>query len=322
MKTVITDRSLCVFPISETATEQQIYDYIVALRDTGVKMVEMDFRTVIKMSELPDGVKYIYRVSDPTFAELADAFDFDYVLITLNKIMKPMRFNAPLIAELSPELHVTPQLIRLLESYSMGKLGMVRLRGAFPLMDIAAVADLVRTMRMTAALPVDFCPTNASKTALDTAIKLTMAGADSVTLCTGETNRFAGTEEFLFTLMSVFETLPKEFDIGALCRASVIHKLIFRTDGEDMIMRVMQILDRDIAGLINADTGERVPMRVTLRENRYLQKEFLTALDRMMREQEMPKELREEISAALERFDADIYKKDMLKKHPDKGLLN
>ena len=61
MKTVITDNSLCTLPISDTAKPVHIYKYIEALGEMGVRYVELDFRTVMKMEQLPDNVQYIFR---------------------------------------------------------------------------------------------------------------------------------------------------------------------------------------------------------------------------------------------------------------------
>ena len=54
MKTVIIDNSLCTLPIAEGTSPELICRYIHALAETGVKYVELDFRTVMKMQELPD----------------------------------------------------------------------------------------------------------------------------------------------------------------------------------------------------------------------------------------------------------------------------
>ena len=105
MKTVLTDNSLCTLPIDEHARPQHIYRYIQALAETGVKYVELDFRTVMKMQELPDGVGYIFRLGDPMFAELTQAFDFNYVLVTIQDLKENINVGrTPVIIEF-PAIH-------------------------------------------------------------------------------------------------------------------------------------------------------------------------------------------------------------------------
>ncbi len=321
MKTVLTDRSLCEYTLAENAKEEHIFGYISALRDAGIRLVEMDVRTVIKMTELPDGVKYIYRITDPVFAEMAEAFDFDYVLLRINDLKKNIKLTAPAIVELSSEITPNPQLFRLIGSLTRGRLSMIRLRGAFPLLTREEVAAMVRNLRMTAAVAVDFLPER-SPASLDAAIKLSQAGADCISLCMGAHPSFVGVEEYMFTLMSVFDTLPQEFNMAALCRAAVLHKAIFANSGEDSITRIMRLLDRDIAGLVNVDTGERVRMHVSLRDNQYLRREFVSALEKMAREQDMPEELISEVTAALEHFDVRLHSEELLKNNKPKGLVN
>lgn len=93
MKTVIIDNSLCTLPIDEHASPEMISRYIRALAEAGVKYVELDFRTIMKMHELPECVGYIFRLGDPMFAELTQAFDFNYVLVTINDLKDPLHIG-------------------------------------------------------------------------------------------------------------------------------------------------------------------------------------------------------------------------------------
>ena len=72
MKTVIADNSLCANAIFDNAKREDIYNYIEMLAAAGVKYVELDFRTVMKMRELPRGVGYIFRLVDPMFMRLTE----------------------------------------------------------------------------------------------------------------------------------------------------------------------------------------------------------------------------------------------------------
>ena len=67
---------------------------------------------------------------------------------------------------------------------------------------------------------------NGKKTAVDCAVRFAFANADSLTLSMGSNGRFASFEDFVFTLMSVYDTIPSELNAGAMCRASIYNKYI------------------------------------------------------------------------------------------------
>ena len=321
MRTVITDRSLCSFTYVEKVDPSHIFSYISAARDAGVRYMELDFRTVMKMAELPDGVKYIFRVTDPVFADMADAFDFDYILLTLNDIKGKFDSPLPVICELPAGITVTPPLVRMINAQVGGKLSMIRLRGNFPLMSKDNMVRFVGGLRAVSTVPIDICPTNGKKTALDMALKLTAGGIDSLSMCIGATQNMVSMEEYVFTLMSVFNAIPKEFDISALCRAAVFHSTIFR-GSQDSITNIMRLLDRDISGLMNVDTGERVKMHVSLRDSQFLHHVFVSTLEKMAKEENIPEDVMQDMANAIRHYNVDIFNGDLLTKTYNSGLLN
>lgn len=323
MKTVITDNSLCTLPISESAKPQHIYKYIEALGEMGVRYVELDFRTVMKMEQLPDNVQYIFRLGNPMFAELTEVFDFSYVLLTIHDFTDRIKIHGiPAIMEFPAVQKLHPQLLQLAQSQLDTKIAMVRLRGSFPYMTPKDARSYIIGAKNAVPVPIDVCPMNKVKTALDAAIKFSMANVDSLTMCMGLSNNYASIEEYLFTLMSTHETLLKEFDMAALCKAAVFHKLVFGQHSVDSISHIMALLDRDIMSLRNADTGKRVPMRIALRETMVLRKDFVSALENFINNEEIPDDYAYDICEALKKFDAALYDTDILYRGFVKEPLN
>ena len=321
MKTVITDNSLCAFALSENADPKHIYNYISALGDAGVKYAEIDFRTVMKMSELPGNIGYVFRMVDPMFAELADVFDFSYILVTLNDMKKRIRTEQPVILEVQGLNTVSNKLLYLAQSQIDGKISEASIRGSFPIMPPQEAARYVYKIKNAVTVPINICPLNENRCALDSAIKLSMASVDSLTLCMGLTNKYASIEEYLFTLMAVHETLPKEFDMAAICRAAFYHRLIFRNTVGDSITNIMRLLDHDIHSLTNVDTGERVRLHMSLKDNQYMRRHFVSAIEKMAEEEGIPDDVFADICAAVKYFDKGIYNEELLYKEK-KGLLN
>lgn len=320
MKTVITDNSLCTLPIAETARPEFIFKYIAALGETGIKYVELDFRTIVRMNELPENVSYIFRLGNPMFSELADAFDFSYVLVTLPDLKQRLRINPPVIMEFPALQTLSNQLLGLAQSQLQGRISMVRLRGSYPLMSRQESSAFIRGAKNAVPVPIDICPMNKYKTALDSAMKFSLAGVDSITMCMGMPRSYASIEDYLFTLMTVHELLLKEISMTALCKAAVYHQLVFGENSGDSISAVMRLLDADIMGLRNVDTGRRVPLKVTLKDKAMLKKNFITALESFIDSEEIPEDFAYDIYDAIKRFDASLYNQELLY-NPHKGVL-
>ncbi len=313
MKTVITDNSLCTLPISEHAKSEHIYRYIEALGEMGIKYVELDFRTVMKMSELPENVGYIFRLGNPMFAELTEVFDFSYVLLTVHDFKEKIRVRGtPAIIEFPAVKQLSNQLVAVAQHQLETQIAMVRLRGSYSLMRKEEAGKYISGCKSAVPMPVDFCPMNKFKTALDTALKFSAARADSLTMCMGLPNNYASIEEFFFTLMSVHESLPEEYSISAMCKAAVYHQVVFGPGSADSISYIMSLLDNDILHLRNADTGKRVPMAVTLKNKMLLQRNFVSALENFIDSEEIPDDFAYDITEAIKRYDVSLINTDIM----------
>lgn len=322
MKTVLTDNSLCTLPIDEHARPQHIYRYIQALAETGVKYVELDFRTVMKMQELPDEVGYIFRLGDAMFAELTQAFDFNYVLVTIQDLKENINVGrTPVIIEF-PAIHgLSRQLIKLAQGQISAPISMTRVRGSYPLMSEGEVGEMVWRAKNAVTVPVDICPMNGKKTALDMAIKASRAGVDSLTMCMGRSKNYAALEDYVFTLMSVHDILPKEISLSAMCRAEMLHHLVFRSRAEDCITDMMRIIDHDIANLTNVDTGNRVKLHVSLKDKMMLRHTYVTALQKFAEEEDIPEDLMADMTDAINHFDFHQFDQEIMYDEKPK-LLN
>ncbi len=308
MKTVIIDNSLCTLPIAEGTSPNLICRYIQALAETGVKYVEVDFRTIMKMHELPDCVEYIFRLGDPMFAELTHAFDFRYVVVTMQDIKDAINIGStPVILEIPRLQGFSRKLQGLAQNFISGPISMVRVRSNFDFMTIEQARELVWRAKTNFTVPVDICPMDGKKTALDTALKVSNAGIDSMTLCMGKSRSYASLEDFLFALTMIFNSMPKEYSIPALCKAEAYHRLVFGLKSADRITEIMENIDYGINHLTNADTGDRVKMHVSLKDRMLLRRSYVTALQRFAEEEDIPEDIAQEIYAAIDHFDMSLF---------------
>lgn len=321
MKTVIVDNSLCANTLADNVSGETITGYIQYLAEAGVKYVELDFRTLMKINRLPEGIGYIFRLVDPMFMQLTEVFDFDYVLINFTDLRKKISSKVPLMLEL-PVMDALPgRAVRYANSLVDGEISCVRVCGSYDMFTAAEASAYVMRVKNDVPVPVDFCPRNDYKTAVDTAIKLMFAGADSLTLCTSSKGKYASFEDFVFSLLSVFDALPSDISAGNMCKASICSKYLFPNSTGDYVMSLMDCLDNDLRMLKNADTGENVHMRIRLKDTQFLHKAYISAVKKMMRKEDLSDDIVNELENAIGNSQTKVFDERILReKH--KGLLN
>lgn len=321
MKTTLTDNSLCVYPLCDGAEPELIYRYIVELRDTGVDYIELDFRTLIKLKKLPRGVKYIFRMVDPMFLPMTEFYEFSYIVLTYNDLKEKVATDVPVLFEIPYLKNSVGKALRFAESRVNGKISALRIRASFEYSEPSEITDVYKRLCAAAApLPVDICPLNEYKTALDAALKFTAADVSGLTLAAGLPTKYCSLEEYIFSLMSVFDGLPPQVNINSLGGVSVFRSRIFQT-GTPALPALLNIMDHDIRCMKNADTGESVDMRVKLKSTEFLNRGFVSALEKMADYENIPDDIFESISEAIKHYDGGIYNEELLRKKR-RGPLN
>lgn len=320
MKTVLTDNSLCAYPLRDNADPDLIYNYITALKDAGVKYIELDFRTLMKLRALPEGVKYIFRMVDPMFLRLTGFFDFSYIILTYSDLKYRIKTDVPVMFEAPLIKGNMCRAARFVRGRIDGELTAFRVRSDFELAEPSEISKLYRELSAELTpLAVDVCPLNGNKTALDAALKFTAANVDSITLTAGLPTKYCSLEEYIFTMMSIFDGLPDDLNINSLGKVSVYRSVIFQT-GEQALPKLLDILDHDIRTLKNADTGDRVRMRVGLKDTEYINQPYSSALEKMADEESIPGKVFVNLKMALDNFDCGIFNEELLHRRR-RGLL-
>lgn len=321
MKTVIADNSLCTNVIPESTSGEDIFSYIEMLAASGVKLVELDFRAAMKLKKLPEGIKYIFRLVDPMFMRMTEVFDFDYVLLTFPDLKKNISTKIPLVLELPVIDSLPGRALRFAQNLAGGEISLLRLCGNLDFKSPADASEYICRLKNDVAVPIDFCPLNERRNAVDSAIKLSLANADSVTLSMCSGGRFAAFEDFVFTLISVCDSLPSEINAGAMCRASVFGNYIFGNKRGDKIMQLMEILDSDIRMLKNADTGGDVKTRIRLKDTQFMRQAYVSAVEKMLKNEDLAEDISEELVKAVEKSEANVFSDDIMNEKR-RGLLN
>ncbi len=312
MKTVLIDNSLCIYALRDDANPEYVYRYIEALRDAGVRYVEIDFRAAMKVRRLPRNMGYIFRPVDPMFLKLCEVYDFDYVHLTFKDIERGSETDVPVMLGFSAGENVSAKVYYLAKTLFHGNITAVRMLGSFPVMSPETAEKFVSRVKSEVPVPVDVCPLNSKRNALDTALKFTQAKVDSLTLTLGVTDRFCSLQDYFFTLLTAFNKLPKEYNLGALCKAAVFHHYIFR-NSNDFMMNMFKLFENDSRSLVNADSGERVGLRMGIKNPSMVRKSFVSAIEKMADAEEIPDDIFACIDDAVKCFDLSLYDREVLK---------
>lgn len=309
MKTVLIDNSLCSLTINDDAEAADINRYICALAQTGVRYVEIDFRALMKLRRLPDGIGYIFRPVDPMFMKFTEVFRFDYVALTVTDIMKyrkigiPVMLSIPLpgsFIERSPR-----EIVQCAGDVIGAPVTSVRIRGDYPLITAGDADRYIDFMKRRAAIPVDICPTNNCRTALNTAMNFYGRGADSVTVAMGSSERYCSLEELMITFLTLYGGCPDDLNMSGLCRAAALHTRVFKNSLVSEIPELVKVFEDDFRLLLNADTGEQVAAGSALPVQRRFSQTFANFLKgikcdwKINGDDPMPAEAAESYAAAL-----------------------
>lgn len=306
MGTALIDNSLCVFTLRDDASPEHIYSYIETLGKSGVKYVELDFRAVMKLRSLPTNVGYIFRMIDPMFLKLCEIFKFDYLHLGMNDIKKNIKTDVPIMLGFDAGETVSSEAFRYSNQIMDGNVTAVRMRGSFPMMTQSEAERYIFGLKSTVPVPIDICPMNGRKNALDTSLKFAQSGVDSLTLTMGYTDKYCSLEEYFFTLLTVYEKLPRQYSVSSLCKAAVYQKYIFKNCG-DKLSEILHVIDHDILHLKNADTGESVKMRAKIKDMGILYKSYTSAFEKMADNSGIPEDMFGFLEEAIKRFDATLY---------------
>ncbi len=275
MKTVLIDNSLCVLTINDNAGSEDIAHYICALAEAGVKYVEIDFRALMKLRHLPDGIGYIFRPIDPMFMRFTEVFRFDYIALSVNEITKYSKIDAPVLFTLPlPGNYMTRsprEIVQCAENLVGGQVTSVRIRGDYPLMSAKDAAKYIDFLKKRISIPVDICPTNGRLTALNTAMSFFGHGADSITVTMGSSERYCSLEEMMTAFFTIYGGCPKDLDMTGLYKAVALHTRVFKSSIASDIPELVRVFEEDFSCLRNADTGERVLPAAPRRERRFSQ---------------------------------------------------
>ena len=276
MKTVLVDNSLCALTIKDDAEPSDIAAYIHALAHTGVKYVEIDFRALLKLRHLPEGVGYIFRPVDPMFMRFTEVLPFDYIILSAADIMKYKNVGGSVMLSLPlpPNyMNRSPRdIIRCADEVLNGQVTELRIRGNFPLISQNDAVGYLNYIKSRISVPVDICPMNNCRTALNTAMSFMNCQTDSITVTMGSSERYCSLEELMITIVAMYGGLPKGLDMSGLCAAAALHTRVFKNSMISSIPDLVKVFENDLGSVRNADTGECVSVRAAVpRERRFAQ---------------------------------------------------
>ncbi len=310
MRKVLTDISLCEGDLIPGAEAKDIYSYIRALGGAGIRYVEINRRTLCKLGKLPRGIGYIFRVTEPEDLKLMKGHNFSYALIRYADLFKNIRPDIPVMLEMPFVERAYRQMTGYAQSRLGGRITAVRFRDDFGYKTMGEMKRFVAKIKSTMPLPVDFCPKDTEKTALDCAVKFTLSGADCISFTVPRTGRFASLKEYVLLLMMSYGIILDRFDMSEFSRAVVDSELVFNE--EESCCKRQNVPYQSRIASINAETGKKVFIDPFFNDSFAGKTHFSSALEKMLEKANIDEETSAILVDAVKYYDIDICSDSVL----------
>jgi hypothetical protein len=261
MRTVLIDRSFINMDFdlhSEFLRERRAtFMYAESLVEAGASYVEVDSRALSLLPEPTGAERYIFRITEAWEYPEAIPGKFAYAVVPLRFHNLLPLLSVPAILEIDLGSHATAaggdifSILQLISSEAdLSNVGMIRLVGDF---DADTIPAIIAKYKRRTVIPIDFCPTNTSLSALESVIAAFMSCADAVTVGFGDYERFASLEELIIMLAAVYKTRITPHYLAGICKASIFLSMI-ATENADKASNLCVMIRRYMHRPCNIET--------------------------------------------------------------------
>ncbi|MDE7281872.1 MAG: hypothetical protein K2N36_09070, partial [Ruminiclostridium sp.] len=116
---IVTDNSLCNIDFSPKVREQNIHEYIVSLFESGIDLVEIDFKTYRYFKEINTSKRFIMRADTPSDLMYAHMKEFYYVCIPYSMLPLAEKLtNSKYLVEIDGDRYNTDELMKMCREIS------------------------------------------------------------------------------------------------------------------------------------------------------------------------------------------------------------
>lgn len=335
----INDNSLCNIDFSDKVTRKAVQEYILALFESGVDTVELDYKSAHFLDGVNTSNRFIYRVeqmSELMYLLIAKRKNYAYVCIPLSmlheaKILKEKMYKVQEEKKAKDNNEAEEALIinYLIEVDGSGKTAdellsickavrdsecasIIRIVKSFNT-DTHELSDFIDRYYDETNIPLDICPLNTELNGVSAAYEAFGKEVNMITLSFGSSYMYTPYEMFVLYFPPTLGLSPAMVFTSYLYVAAARFNAVSDSPNQGL-KNLNNIIDSSKKGIVNVDAArkETVPRRFAVPkpkiESTYtnVQREFcdINGVD---------SEIGKELSDALDNFDMSLYNRFLLK---------
>lgn len=226
IRTVIIDNSLCGMKLEDFVFSDAIIAYIEALKDGGVRYIEIDFQILKFLDKSTDVSQMIFRLTHKDDYMLANEYNFAYVCVPPDYCDQISYITRPVLMEI-PLNGVSPfKIIPILsKKYDMGNVSLLRFVENFN-NNSKVLSKLIHKFRQMYYIPVDICALNNELSAVSAAICAYAVNVDSITLHFGSDLEYGSLENFYVAISNSYGAVVDDKILIGICKAALLYQCI------------------------------------------------------------------------------------------------
>lgn len=250
---IVIDNSLCNIDISEKADEKNIHEYIVSLFESGIDIVEIDFKTYNYLKDINTSKRFIVRADNPGDLLLAQLKEFYYTVVPYDMLYIAEKFKmSNYLVEVEGDKYNVDELLEMCRDISeKDHVKAIRIAKNFD-SDAGELSEFIDRYYAEFTVPLDICPLNLHLTGLDTAYEAFLKGVNMITLGFSASCFYTPYELFVMYFPESFKIHPQVTLIPFLLICAARYNLV--TDGfNGGLHNIVNVLDTYKKPIINAD---------------------------------------------------------------------
>lgn len=321
----INDNSLCNIDFSKKATKKSVQDYIIALLESGIDLIEVDYKSVVFLDDVNTSAKFIYRVECIPDLVILKEKEFAYVSIPYNMLpvaqklseIKLSSSDAPkkisYLIEVGGDGKTVEELLAICRKINSSECAaIIRIAMNFNT-DDGSLSDFIDRYYDEFNIPLDICPLNSNLNGTTAAYEAFEKNVNMITLSFGSPYLYTPYELFVLYFPSSLGLSPAAIFTPRLYIAAVRFNAV--SDSENLALKNMNdVLDSAVKGAVNIDiakdnTSKRRRVKPRTNPTAY----FTNVQSAFCENTGMDSEMNEAFSDALDNFDMSLYNRFLSK---------
>lgn len=332
---IICDNSLCNMDISKKATKKAVHDYILALFESGIDMVEIDSKAIRFLEDINTSNRFIYRAEgltdllaamEKSFAYVSIPYDMFYFARKIREMWSKTKKQAEIndrdgkglpvinyLVEVSGDGKTNRELLEICRNIGETEcVSIIRIAKNFD-PDTNELSDFIDRYYDEFNIPLDICPLNTNLNGISSAHEAFGKDVNMITLSFGSPYLYTPYELFVLYFPPTLGLSPAMVFTTYLYITATRYNAV--SDSLNCGLRNMNnVIDSSKKGIVNIDIAkkEAVPRRYAAPKPK-IETTFTKVQKDFCDSNGIDSEIGKELSDALDNFDMSLYNRFFLK---------